>query len=367
MVHCAAYVADVTRLATMSAETTRTLVICQPAGWRILEEAARHLAAAAPDGTFIRVAGSPAKGNGVVGSLRKRMPLLRSYGLVVATIAPVTGAISLGMRPLFQPGDAQGAESVLTLRRARGDRDATTLAVAVTGKTPLADNVAIDPDALDVLSMYEMQPADQQVYRVRAVLEAPGQVRFTEPVGITPLSRSWSETAAAIPRRVDMLVGPVNLVCALELAGDKAQVDRRRNLIRDLLEHLDDEFTDPGQLRVGLLGCTDHVFAPGEERRPVVRRQALGPATDALLALANFRGPAFGTWMRRHWKTCCTRRTACWRKAWPRGARPGCSWSSAGVWHPQSWGRTWYSRARWAATGVGYSMASPQPGCRSSR
>jgi hypothetical protein len=284
------YLADATRLVTVPAEATGTLVVCQPAGWRILEEAARHLAAAAPHGTLIRVAGAPAEGNGVVGSLRKRMPLLRSYGLVVATIAPATGAISLGMRPLFQPGDAQGAESVLTLRRAPGDRDATTLAVAVEGETADSDGTTIDRGALNVLSLHEMPPLDEPVYRVRAVLEAPGRVRFTEPAGITPLGRSWPETAAAIPRRVDVLPGPVDLVCALELAGDKPQVDRRRDLIRDLLEHLDDEFTDPGQLRVGLLGCRDHVFAPGEERRPVVRRQPLGTPADALLALENFRG-----------------------------------------------------------------------------
>lgn len=281
---------DVAALAGVRVSSAGLLVVGQPAGWLILEETARRIADAGTATTLIRIVGTPAEGNGVVGSLPDRMPLLRAYGVVVATVTPATGTVSLGTRPLFQPGDVRGAESVLTLRHAPGERDATTLAVAVAENTPPASSAAIDPDALDILSMFEVQPPDQPVYRVRAVLEAPGRVRFIEPPGVTPLSRSWPETAAAIPRRVDLVPGPVNLVCALELAGEKPQVDRRRDLVRGLLEQLDDEFADPAQLRIGLLGCTDHVLVPGEERRPVVRRQPLGSAADALVALANFRG-----------------------------------------------------------------------------
>jgi hypothetical protein len=272
------------------AETVgETTVICQPAGWRILEDAARHVVAGVAGATLVRVVGRPTDRNGLVGSLRARKPLLRGYGVVVAAIAPATGAVTLGTRPLFKPGSVRGAESVLTLRRAPGDRDATTLAVAVAGDARSAGETAGDGVNLDVVSLHEVPLPDEPVYRVRAVLDAPGRVRFTEPRGVTPLARTWSEVIAAIPRRVDLRTGPVDLVCALELAGDREQVSRRRDLVRDLLEQVADDYQEPEAVRVGLLGCTDHVFGPGEEKRRVVRRQPLGTPADALLALANFR------------------------------------------------------------------------------
>lgn len=270
-----------------SAETT---VICQPAGWQILEEVARRVVETVAGATLVRVVGRPSESNGLVGLLRARMPLLRGYGVVMATIAAATGAVTLGTRPLFKPGDVRGAESVLTLRRAPGDRDTTTLAVTVAGAAQSADETAVDRAALDVVSLHEVSLPGEPVYRVKAVLDGPGRVRFTEPGVVTPLARPWSEVIAAIPRRVDVRPGPVDLVCALELAGDKAQVDQRRDLVRDLLEQVADEYQEPGWLRAGLLGCTDHVFAPGEEKRKVVRRQPLGDPADALLALGSFRG-----------------------------------------------------------------------------
>ncbi len=286
----AKYLANVVPSGAVPAGTAgETLVICRPAGWRILEDAARHVVQGTARATLVRVAGMPTGGSGLIGSLTARMPLLRGYNVVVATIAPATGAVTLGTRPLFKPGDVQGAESVLTLRRAPGDRDATTLAVAVARDAPSADGT-VDGSGLDVMSLHEVPLPDEPVYRVRAVLDAPGRVRFTEPRGVTPLARPWPEVIATIPRRVDMVSGPVDLVCALELAGEKKLVDRRRDLVRELLEDLADEYPDPDRLRVGLLGCTDHIFAPGEEQRRVVRRQPLGASADALLALANFRG-----------------------------------------------------------------------------
>ena len=69
------------------------------------------------------------------------------------------------------------------------------------------------------MSLHEVPLPDEPVYHVRAVLDAPGRVRFTEPRGVTPLARPWPEVIATIPRRVDMVPGPVDLVCALELAG----------------------------------------------------------------------------------------------------------------------------------------------------
>ena len=136
----AKYLANVVPSGAVPAGTAgETLVICRPAGWRILEDAARHVVQGTARATLVRVTGMPTGGSGLIGSLTARMPLLRGYDVVVATIAPATGAVTLGTRPLFKPGDVQGAESVLTLRRAPGDRDATTLAVAVARDAPSAD------------------------------------------------------------------------------------------------------------------------------------------------------------------------------------------------------------------------------------
>src|SRR5260370_1388130 len=136
-----------------------------------------------------------------------------------------------------------------------------------------------------------MPVPDEPVYEVRAVLDAPGQVRFTKPHGVTRLSRPWQEVLAGIPDRVDVQAGPVDLVCALELGGAKAVVDRRRDLIRDLLEYLANEYPGNGErLRVGILGCTDHVFAPGRQEQKVVRRAPLSALPSAQSALARFQG-----------------------------------------------------------------------------
>lgn len=266
------------------------LVLCQPAGWRLVEDAARRMQASLGRARLLRIAGLPASGNGLLATLPDRIGLLRGYCVVVAAIAPADGALTIETRPLFRPGAARGAESVLTLRRVPGDLEAATLAVAVGGDASPA-GTAVKGDDLDVLSLHSVPLPDQSGYQVRAVLDAPGRVRFIEPAGVTRLTQPWPDVLAALPDRVDVQEGPVDLLCALELAGPKSVVDRRRDLVRGLLRRLADEHLGDGSLlRVGLLGCTDHVFAPGEETRKVVRVKALGPLPDALLALGRFEG-----------------------------------------------------------------------------
>jgi hypothetical protein len=255
----------------------RVLVICRLAGWPIPEQAAWQVGSASGTARLIRVAGA-ASADGrrsLLDSLAARMPLRHEYGVVVALVDPATGAVSTGSRPLFRSGDLPGTESTLTLRRSPGGTGAVTLALAV---------------GREVMSMYSVTPGDRLTYQVRAVLDAPGRVRFTTPEGVVPDARAWADVLATIPRRVDMAPAPVDLVCAMELAGTKEQVGHRKDLVRGLLELLADEYPEPDLLRVGLLGCTDHVFAPGEERRRVVRVEPLAPAASALGALAKFKG-----------------------------------------------------------------------------
>lgn len=294
--------ADVVSLTGGPQVAGELMVLCRPAGWRILDEAAREAFTATARARLVRITGLPDRADGdavvsdsgMLGRLVARMPLVRGYGVVVATVVPATGEVSLGLSPLFRPGDVRGAESVLTLRRVPGDGSATTLAVAVTGSrgpreaapgmVP-ADPTAVSGAGLDVMSLYSVPLPDQLVYRVRAVLDAPGQVRFTEPPGVTRLTRPWPEVLAGIPRRVDIRTGPVDLVCAVELGGGKGAVDRRRDLVKELIEYLAGEYRDGDLLRVGLLGCADHDFQPGEETRRVVRGEPLGSPATALRKL----------------------------------------------------------------------------------
>lgn len=292
--------ADVAKLACGHARagggdaSDEMLVLCQPAGWQVLEDVAKLLIDGAQRARLARMAGLPAQGNGLLSTFADRVPLLRGYGVVVAVIAPATGTVTIETRPLFHPGDTRGKESVLTFRRVPGDGGTITLAVAIS-RSP-ADPVAssgtqLNGAALEVVSLHSVPLPDERVYSVRAVLDAPGQVRFTEPRGTTRLSRPWREVLAGIPDRVDVRDGPVDLVCALELGGSKATVDRRRDLIRDLLEYLATVYPGDGErLRVGILGCTDHVFAPGQQEQRVVRRASLGALAGAQTALARFQG-----------------------------------------------------------------------------
>lgn len=259
------------------------LIVCRPAGWLLLEEAAEWAAQAFPGARLLRVAGELAAAGaaGTLGTLTASMPLLRGYGLVVATVDPVTGAVAPATRPLFQPGDVPGAEASVTLRRFPGDRARATLAVTVDASW------SAEPHVVAVHTFPQPEPP---LFEVSAVLDASGQVRFTGPRGVTEDSRPWSDVWADVPRQVDVRPTAVNLVCAIELAGDQAQVSRRRELVRELLEQLRREYPDDASPQVSVIGCVDHLYEPGEERQRVVRGVPLGPLDDALAALDNLRG-----------------------------------------------------------------------------
>lgn len=266
-----------------------TLVICQPAGWPLLEDAARRARQSLEAARLVRVEGMPSSGNGLIDSVAAGMPSLRGYGVVVATVDQQTGAVRTVIQPLFRPGDLPGTEASVAFRRIPGDRSPVTLSVAVNGHADSDDSEAARPT---VISTHMLPQPDEPHYQVRAVLDAPGRIRFTEPRGITADTGGQADPLAALPGNVGVRPGAVDLVCAIELAGTKRQVDRRRDMVRELLEQLMHEYPDtgPASLRAGLLGCTDHVFAPGEEKRRVVRRAQLTSPALALAALTRFRG-----------------------------------------------------------------------------
>lgn len=259
------------------------LVVCRPAGWALLEEAAERIALAFPGSWLLRVAAEAAAPGAPVtlGTLTASMPLLRGYGVVVATVDPVTGTVAPATQPLFQPGDVPGAQALVTLRRFPGDPERVTLAVAVDAAWSAEPRV---------VAVHTVPPPERPLYQVSAVLDASGQVRFTGPRGVTEDSRPWSDVWAGVPRQVDVRPTAVDLVCAIELAGEPGQFSRRRELVRELLEELGREYPDDASPRVSVIGCADHRYVPGEENQGVVRGVPLGPLADALSWLGGQRG-----------------------------------------------------------------------------
>lgn len=262
------------------------LVICRPAGWTLLEEAASQVALMFPGARLLRVSAKSAAAGGEVGvggtlgPLTASMPLLRGYGVVVASVDPVTGMVAPATRPLFQPGDPPGTQASVTLRRFPGDRNQATLAVAIDAAWSTEPHV---------VAVHTVPQPEQPRYRVSAVLDPAGRVRFTEPRGVTEDGRPWADVWAAVPRQVDVRPAAVDLVCAVELGGKRAQVRQRRDLVRELLEEIAREYPDEDCPRVSVIGCADHVYAPGEESRRVVRGIPLGPLDEAREALAELR------------------------------------------------------------------------------
>lgn len=254
-----------------------TLVICRPAGWLIVERAAKMARERRPTVMIVRAV-APEDGTApgtLLDSMAAEGPLLRGYGIVLAIADPPAGALRAEVRALFEPGDEAGQERVLSLRRAPGDRGDVALAIIV-DNGPLQELL---------LPLSRVPQPRESAYRIRAVLDGPGRVRFIEPAGVVADPRPWPEVRAGLPHRVDVLLGPIDLVCAVELSGTREQVRKRRQLIRDLLEILETEYPEPGRLQVALVGCTDHMFEPGREKRKVAHSTPLGSVGHALATL----------------------------------------------------------------------------------
>jgi hypothetical protein len=258
-----------------------TLVICWPAGWRILEQAALQACRDRPSVRLIRAVApnGATMAGGLVRSVASDAPLSCTYVVPVAVADPLTGEVRLEHSALFGPGTRAGAESSVALRRVPGDRGDIAVAVMTANGQPEG-----------LLSLHSIPQPSEPVYQLRAVLDGPGQVTFTEPASLRPDSRPWPEILAGLPSRVDVSLGPVDLVCAMELSGPRDLVRQRRELVRDLLEILDAEYPEQGRLRVALAGCTDHLQIRGREKRNVVRSTPLGPVSLALTRLGKEPG-----------------------------------------------------------------------------
>jgi hypothetical protein len=268
----------------------RVLVICRVASWRVLEAAATALAGR-PRARLLRLfAARGASAREQLADLAASAPLRHPYQLMTAMVDRRTGAVALRPRQLFAVGAEPGTEASLTLRRMPGDAADTTLAIFAdtSGNSRGADGVAADPVAL-----YSVPLPAGPAALVRAVLDGPGRVRIVEPTGAVPYPGTWAQVCRQIPGRVSTAAAPVDLVCAIDLAGTPNAVRQRVGLICDLVRLLDTEYREEGRLQVGIVTCTDHIFGRGpgkNERAPVTRVSPLGPAGDALAWLGKTTG-----------------------------------------------------------------------------
>ena len=259
----------------------RVLVICRPAGWRVLAAAATALAAR-PRAQLLRLSGlNDASVRRELADLAARAPLRCPYRLMTVTVDSQTGAVALRPCQLFAAGAEPDTKASLPLRRMPGDVSDTTLAIfADTG----GNSGGIAGAAADPLALYSVPWPAGTATRLRAILDGPGRVRIIEPPGAVPHPGTWAQVRDQIPRRVSTAAAPVDLVCAIDLAGTPDAVRQRKDLVRDLVQLLGADYPDGRRLRVGVVTCTDHVFGHrrGAEFDQVARASELVPAAEAL-------------------------------------------------------------------------------------
>jgi hypothetical protein len=211
---------------------------------------------------------------------------------MTVTIDQRTGAVALRPRPMFPAGAEPGAEASMTLRRLPGDAGDTTLAIFADGGSRSTDGSATGPFA-----MYSVPLPAGPTARLRAILDGPGRVRIVEPTSATPYRGTWIQVRGQIPERVRMRAAPVDLTCAIDLAGARDTVRKRIGLIQDLVRLLEAQYGDLRKLRVGVVTCTDHIFGRGpgkNESAPVTRVLPLGAPARALSWLGQATGADIG-------------------------------------------------------------------------
>ena len=271
-------------LAGQVAAAREGIVVCRPAGWGVLEQAAQSLASG-PD-TLLRAIAGPDSGPllALLAELAACAPLTRDYRLLVADIDGESGTVTTRTRLLFPVGDLPGAQSLLRLRRLPGGGPETALAV-------FADDAVGTGD--EPMALYSAKLPAGRSFRLRVALDGPGRVRIIRPAVREKLPRSWRRVRAAMPARVDVTSTPIDLVCAIDMAAEtEEKADLRRRLVGGLIEQLAGEYEEPGEyeeqgcLRVAVLTCRDHHYAPGRERDRVVQATGFLPAHEAAAWLA---------------------------------------------------------------------------------
>lgn len=245
-------------------------VVCRVAGWEIPERAAVR-AADRPGTKLLRVAGT-AEATPVgtlLTSLAATTPLTRAYYLMVAVVAPGSGAVSIAPRRLFTAGTQPGTQVSLPLRRMPGDDSEMVLGI-----------FPDDDQTSDPLVLYQVQPAASS-FMLRAVLAGPGRVEVLEPGRASEYPGTWDAVRDEVPSHVDTRLDPVDLVCAVDLSGSRQAAASRKDLALKLLRLLKRQYGESPWLRIGVVTCRGHAFERGMRGDQVTEHLGLGAAGEA--------------------------------------------------------------------------------------
>jgi hypothetical protein len=259
------------------------LVVCRPAGARVLETVAEAIAVAArPAARLLPVSGpGSAPMRELAADAAAREPLRRPYYLLTAQVDASTGAVRPVPEQLFAAGAAPGARARLSLRRVPGDVADVTVAI-------FAGNGHDDWSRARPLALYQVPLPGEPDPEIVAVLDAPGRVRVTRPPGAVSHPDTWAQVYRRMPARIAATVrSPFDLVCAVDLSGPDEAVRKRTALVHDLIGLASRGYPE-GRLRVAVVTCTDHHFGlgRGDERDPVIESSGFGAAAEALDWLA---------------------------------------------------------------------------------
>jgi hypothetical protein len=266
------------------------LVVCRPAGARVLEAVAGAIADARPAARLLRVPGlGAAPVRALAAGAAAKDPLRRPYYLLTAHVDARTGDERPVPTQLFAAGTSPGARATLPLRRMPGDMADVTLAV-------FAGNGRSDWSHARPLALYQVPlPLDPDP-DILVVLDRPGRVSVARPPRAVDHPDTWPRVFGRIPARVTATGRPpVDLVCAVDLSGTAEAVSRRKTLAHDLIELASHEYPSR-RLRVAVVTCTDHVFGRqrGGEYRSVTESSGLGSAAAAIEWLADAERASVG-------------------------------------------------------------------------
>ena len=266
----------------MPAVGDHMLVVCRPAGARVLAAAAETIADARPAARVLRVPGLGAAPVRVLAAdVAAKDPLRRPYYLLTAHVDASTGDVRPVPRQLFAAGTSPGARARLPLRRMPGDMADVTLAV-------FAGNGRSDWSRARALALYQVPLPGDPDPDILVVLDGPGRVSVARPPRAVSHPDTWPRVFGRIPARVTATArSPVDLACAVDLSGTAEAVRQRKTLAHDLIQLASHEY--PGRrLRVAVVTCTDHEFGRqrGGEYRQIIDSSGLGPAASALEWLA---------------------------------------------------------------------------------
>lgn len=246
------------------------------AGWSIIDRAIavlsetgpRHVEARSPRET------DPAS---LVASLIALAPLRHPYELALAAVDETSGEVRVETIPLFPAGATESTPAAaVSVAALPSDLERVSL--------PIVVRHGAAPDEWHTVAVGSIALPPGASTRVTVGLAGPGSVRFSSLRDVQLDTRTWPELLALVPPRALRGGPPLDLVFAVELAGDRAVVEQRVRLVQAAA----DRFASAvgSTLRVALVGYHDHVFRHDQtERSPLVHVQQLdapGPALNAL-------------------------------------------------------------------------------------